>query len=169
MSVYLLDTCIWQYWFNNSCKEHGDVINRIDQMNDDDRIYISVITWGEITFGHKLVSPHDETTVQSEYLQFVQSKGPATLNIDTETANNYGIIKAQLFEKKCQRIKRIKSARKNQLIKPIDSKELGFDDNDIWLASQAVTRYLILVSNDNDFSTIKNLAVPTLRIDNWIS
>ena len=97
MTVYLLDTCIWSYWFNQKSNEHSNVIRRIEQLGDNDKLGISIITWGEIEYGHRKDSPDSDTTIQSSYIDFIKKQKPKTFYIDFHVAKIYGKLRSQLF------------------------------------------------------------------------
>ena len=125
MSVYLLDTCIWSIWFDPKKNGHAKVIEKVNGLQEKDRLGISIITWGEI----------------------IKSKGPITFDIDIHTANTYGEIRARLFEKFTDKEKK-SGLRPEQLIDPITSKELGIQENDLWIVAQALTRNLTFITKD---------------------
>ncbi|MCK4789151.1 MAG: PIN domain-containing protein [Desulfobacteraceae bacterium] len=98
MYVFLLDTCIWSYWFDVKGEQHVNVKSHVQKLPSDSILGISIISWGEVVYGHKAESP-DETLIQAEYIQFIKSKRPKTFEIDIHTANKYGKLRALLFEK----------------------------------------------------------------------
>ncbi|MHC4619117.1 MAG: type II toxin-antitoxin system VapC family toxin [Planctomycetota bacterium] len=163
MHTYLLDTCIWSYWFDSKKAQHTRVVDSIQNLASGSKLGISIITWGEIAHGHKVVSP-ELLPIQSEYLQFIQSKGPKTFEIDIHTASTYGELRALLFEKLPKETKRKKRAE--QVVDPVTGLELGIDENDLWIVAQAITRNLILVTNDK-LARIRKVAGEELSIKNW--
>ena len=146
MSVYLLDTCIWSIWFDPKKNGHAKVIEKVNGLQEKDRLGISIITWGEIAYGH-FANPKEPTNKQTQYLEFIKSKGPITFDIDIHTANTYGEIRARLFEKFTDKEKK-SGLRPEQLIDPITSKELGIQENDLWIVAQALTRNLTFITKD---------------------
>jgi len=165
MRTFLLDTCIWSYWFDVKGKKHVNIISHIQKLPSDSILGISIISWGEVVYGHKVESP-DETPIQAEYIQFIKSKRPMTFEIDVHTANKYGELRALLFEKYAPKDKRKKNLRPEQLVDPITSLELGIQENDLWIAAQAITRNLTLITNDK-LSRIREVTGDDLDIKNW--
>ena len=68
-------------------------------------------------------------------------------HIDETTATIYGQLKALLFNKFAP-----KERNKRRKTKMLD---LGFDENDLWIAAIALQRNLIVVSADSDFSRMQ--------------
>jgi predicted nucleic acid-binding protein len=139
-------------------------MSHVRRLPPDSILGISIITWGEVVYGHRTVSPQ-ETPIQAEYLQFIMSKGPKTFFLDDmHTARTYGELRALLFDKYAQKKKR-SGLRPEQLVDPATSLELGIQENDLWIAAQAITRNLTLVTNDK-LSRISEVAGDDL-IENW--
>lgn len=168
---YLLDTMILSYWYNDHYKEHAKVLARIQAVRQPDpqtkfvqRLFISVVTLGEIEQGHRS-SPTPNALVQSEYMAFVSKECPVTLEITKHVAVPYGDLKAWLYEQK----KRTKIERARQLVDPASAKELHADENDIWIAAQAMTLGLVLVTNDSrgKFGELQQYFAPDLRVEDW--
>ena len=146
-----------------------NVKSHIQKLPSDSVLGISIISWGEVAYGHKAnllkANSLDETLIQTEYIQFIKSKRPKTFEIDIHTANKYGELRALLFEKYAPK-KRKSGLRPEQLIDPITSRELGIQENDLWIAAQAMVRNMILVTNDK-LAQISKVAGDDLKIKNW--
>ena len=84
----------------------------------------------------------------------------AVHNVDSECADIYGQIKAALIQKYGPKEKAKK--RKYDL-----QKHGGITDNDLWIASIALRRGLIVVSHDGDFDRIKEVTTQ-LKVESWI-
>ncbi len=79
-------------------------------------------------------------------------------NIDESTATIYGQLKAGLFN---QFAPKEKNKRRKTKIS-----DLGFDENDLWIAAIALQHNLTVVSADSDFQRIQQ--VKTLTAESWI-
>jgi tRNA(fMet)-specific endonuclease VapC len=166
MRTFLLDTCIWSYWFDVKKEQHAKVRTHLHKLPFHSILGISIITWGEIAYGHKVESPK-ETPIQAQYLQFVLSKGPKTFFVDdTHTARMYGDLRALLF-KYIPKKKRA-GLRPEQVVDPVTSLELGIQENDLWIAAQAMVRNLTLVTNEKLYR-IREVAGDDLDIENWVT
>ncbi|MBW4685765.1 MAG: PIN domain-containing protein [Komarekiella atlantica HA4396-MV6] len=69
--------------------------------------------------------------------------------MDQQTANTYGQLKAALFN---QFAPTEKSKRRKTKIT-----DLGFGENDLWIAAIALRQNITIVSGDRDFQRIKQL------------
>jgi predicted nucleic acid-binding protein len=88
--------------------------------------------------------------------------------IDKHVSRDYGRIRARLFEKYGPKDKKKKGLRPEQLIDPVTSLQLGIQENDLWIVSQAITKDFTLVTNDR--RSLKPLLEVTdneLNIENW--
>ena len=165
MAVYLLDTCVWASWFDPKKKGHDSIIARSNKLLPSDILYISIITWGEIEYGHRAESPDSNSPIQTSYIDFIEAKRPKLYSVDIHVAKAYGKLRAALFEKCPPKVKKHK--RPEQCIDPVTSQELGIQENDLWITAQAMTRNLVLVTNDK-FNRIQEVAGSDLQIENWI-
>jgi len=168
---YLLDTMILTYWYDDRRKEHAKVLARVQVVCQPDpetlyvpRLFISVVTLGEIEQGHRS-APTPNASVQSEYMAFVREQCPEPLEITKHVAAPYGDLKAWLFGQK----KRTQSERAKQIVDPASAKELHADENDIWIAAQAMTLGLVLVTHDSrgKFGELQRKFEPDLRVEDW--
>jgi tRNA(fMet)-specific endonuclease VapC len=125
---------------------------------------VSAITLGEIECGLSVVS-EDDPTEQHALRIFVDRHLPMVLDIRKTTRTYYGMLRAGLFEKYAPREKRRRGLRPEQLVDPVTSRELGIQENDIWLAAQALEFNLVLVTNDS-MGRIRDVC-EALQIENW--
>lgn len=147
--MYLLDT--------NHCSAiilgESNVIKRVNEVGEDN-IFTCVIVQGELTFMMEK-SQRKETNL-ARLAQFLEDI--RIYRITEETATIYGQIKAALFN---QFAPKEKSKRRKTKVT-----ELGFDENDIWIAAIALQNNLTVVSRDSDFLRIQQ--VKALSIESWI-
>jgi tRNA(fMet)-specific endonuclease VapC len=80
-------------------------------------------------------------------------------HIDPETANIYGQLKASIFNQFAPKEKN--KRRKTKIT------DLGFGENDLWIAAIAIQHNLIIVSADSDFERIQQ--VKTLSVESWLT
>jgi predicted nucleic acid-binding protein len=169
MRTYLLDTCIWSYWFNPKRVEHKSVSRWTESLNADSVLGLSVITAGEIEFG-LCWADIAVSGLKAEYRQFIEAKHPKIFDLDRHTAAEYGRLKALLCERSnIPRSEKNKAGRLKQLIDPANSQVIGIDENDLWIVAQAVVKNLVLVTNDKRQERIHRLAGDELQVENWCS
>jgi len=175
MSDYLLDTNILRYWYDTDCPEHENVLGRIEAVCVLDpetqyvpRLFVSVVTMGEIEYGHRR-TPKPNVSKQREYMTFVRERCPEPLDILTHVAEYYGVLKAWLMNKFSPLTMRTKAARLRQLVDPATTEELGVQENDVWIAAQAMTFDLVLVTHDHKgyFGKLQRKFEPELQVEDW--
>ena len=125
---------------------------------------ISAISWGEIEYGHRCTSKSD-TPTQIKYKEFVEKRVPQVLRIDRNTSHCYGEIRTNLFDKFAPKGAR-NGLRPCQLIDPISAKDLGIQENDLWIAAQAIEFNLVLVTHDR-IHRLKEVAPDQLEFEDW--
>jgi predicted nucleic acid-binding protein len=167
MRAFLLDTNIWTYWFDpkTDSKLHANIQERLKSLPSFARLSISVISWGEIDYGYN-VNRKKEQSREVEFRKFISGVAPWLVPINRHTAKTYGELRARLFDKYAEKNKRTKKRRPEQLIDPVTSLELKIQENDLWIAAQAISRNLMLVTNDA-MEHIREVAGNSLHIDNW--
>jgi predicted nucleic acid-binding protein len=166
---------ILSYWYDSGRPEHSKVVAHVQAVCQPDpqtqyvsRIFISAVTIGEIEFGHK-VNPPPDVSRQSEFLRFLREKCPDRLDITEHIGEHYGHLKAWLFNTFSDRRKRAKARRLKELTDPTTATELGADENDLWIAAQAITHNLVLVTHDSrgHFGDLLNAFAGTVRVEDW--
>jgi tRNA(fMet)-specific endonuclease VapC len=171
---FLLDTQMITYWYDTECPQHEAVVANVDllrkqtePLEHNPRFLVSVITIGEIEYGHR-ANPLPNPNVQAEYLKFVDERLPVRLEVIEDVTVVYGELRSRLFEYALGE-KRKRKMRPEQLVDPITSKELGIQENDLWLCAQAVTHDMVLVTNDamHRIREVSRGMQPVLLIQNW--
>jgi predicted nucleic acid-binding protein len=150
---FLLDTNIISAWFGEKKAGHDEVLQHVAAAaKTESPLLISAVTFGEITYGHLAESPRGPTEIQKQFSGFVLHEFPAEfyrLPITHHTAERYGAIRAEIFRRYSPAGGR-KVRRLHQLDLPDDVEKYGqqIQENDIWLASQAIERNVVFVSHD---------------------
>ncbi|SKB14237.1 PIN domain-containing protein [Planktothrix sp. PCC 11201] len=146
--MYLLDT--------NHCSlillNNQAVIQNIEQVGETN-IATSIITAGELIYMAENSTNKDQNlTLINQFIEDIR-----VYYIDQETAKFYGQIKAALIKEFGPQQK---TKRKTTKIT-----ELGFDENDLWIAAIVRRYHLTLVTSDSDFNRIKT--VISFTLENW--
>ena len=164
MHGYLLDTNIVAYWFDERRAEHERVVQHIQELPDVTPLMISAITLGEIEYGLQVA--RIDTLKQEAFHVFISTNLPMVLNITKSTRIYYGSLRASVYEKYAPNEKRRRGLRPEQLIDPVTSRELGIQENDLWIAAQALEYNLVLVTNDK-MERIQDVC-EDLQVENWV-
>ena len=102
-------------------------------------------------------------------MEFVRKELPAVLDVSKHTAEPYGRTRAALLEKYGPKKGRGKKKRAEEVCDPTTGRELGIDENDLWIVAQAAERNLVLVTHDKLARIRKGLEELDLnvRIEDW--
>lgn len=164
MDGYLLDTNVVKYLYSEKGTEHPAVLRRYESLSADAPVFISVITLGEIEYGHRRVSERD-SGVQERFNAFLRGHFPDILPLPPSTHRWYGRLRAKLDHEFSPQVgRRLKWPE--DAVDPVTAKQLGIQENDLWLAAQALDRSLVFVTNDR-LTHIRRIAPPEFRVENW--
>jgi len=162
MHDYLLDTNIWAYlcFTDKYPIQATNVLKRLNELTSDNKLSISIITWGEISVG----LPGNVQV--RKHLKFITAVNPSRIGLDTYVAEKYGELRGLLADKLP---KRKKGLNPEKLVDKFTWLELGSLENDLWIATQAISHNLILVTNDKKggMKQIHEVAGKSLDIENW--
>ena len=146
--MYLLDTnhCSLIFLENPTVLKH---IEKVGEIN----ISTTIITAGELIYmAENSIYREQNLMLLNDFLEDIR-----IYYVDEQTAKIYGRIKASL-------IKQFGPKQKTKR-KTTKTTELGFDENDLWIAAIAIRNQLTLVSADTDFPRIKT--VINFPLENW--
>ena len=146
--MYLLDT--------NHCSAvilgEPNVIRRVTEVGLN--ITTCVIVQGELTY--MMENSAQKETNLARLVEFIQDIGMYRVTEDTATI--YGQLKAALMREFAPKEK--SKRRKTKIT------DLGFGENDLWIAAIALQHNLTIVSTDGDFQRIQQ--VRALSIESWL-
>ncbi len=168
MDGYLFDTNAVSPLWNVRHPEH-DIIKNFFASVSQSPVWLSTIVLAEIEYGMK-ITPEMDMDSQNQ-VRHEMSNHPFILDIDKHTIDPYSDLRAELFKKFSPRDRRGRLTVKwpEDLIERTSAKELGVQENDIWIAAQAIQYNLILVTGDHMQRLVdvsENLDNP-LRIARW--
>jgi tRNA(fMet)-specific endonuclease VapC len=143
---YLLDTNVASAVFDKGRPDHSMVRNNLEQLGKG-IVCICPISVGEIEYGLKVAPSVDldrQFIVRDAMAQY------ECLDISRHTSEPYSDIRANLFKKYSPRDSRGRLTMKcvEDLIEPTTGKELGIDENDLWIVSTAVEYNLVFITRD---------------------
>ncbi len=175
MRDFLLDTQTIRYWHDGACAQHVVVAGNVAALQKltatselKPRLLVSVVTLGEIEFGHRVALAPD-LVAQAAYVKFVQKELPGPLELSPDASAAYGELRTRLFNRYAPGDKRKPKMRPEQLVDPATAKELQIQENDLWLCAQAIAHGMVLVTNDR-MTQIRNVASgmeQELLVQNW--
>lgn len=143
---YILDTNIASLAFDAGRDRHTEIKERLRKLGEA-AIFICPVSVGEVEYGLKVACPGDTGRQEAVREALGQYE---TLLIDRHTAESYSTIRAELFNK--YGVKRasgkFKTKYVEELVDPTNGKELGIQENDLWITSVAVQYNLIFITND---------------------
>lgn len=146
LEVYLLDTSIASAAWDRGHKAHTTVRNQLAQLAQD-RIFVSAITLAEIDFGLKVAPSID---VSRQKIVRGAMKTYQILAIDEHTAQPYSDIRATLFKKYSPKTIRgtMKLKYVEDFVDAVSGKQLGIQENDLWIVSLSVQYNYVLITAD---------------------
>lgn len=175
MRDFLLDTQTIRYWHDSACSQHAEVTGNIAWLRSavaslviKPKLLASVVTLGEIEFGHRVALAPNPAS-QAAYMQFVREELPEPFEVSPDAATAYGELRARLFNKYAPGDKRKPKMLPEQLVDPATARELGIQENDLWIAAQAMAHGMVLVTNDR-MARIREVAAGMsmpLLTQNW--
>jgi tRNA(fMet)-specific endonuclease VapC len=168
MDGYLFDTNAVSPLWNARHPEHDNVKAFLSGVSHSP-VWLSTIVLAEIEYGLK-TTPKMDTGSQNQ-VRREMAKFPLVLDIDKHTVGPYSDLRAELFKNYSPRDRRGRLTVKwpEDLFERTSAKELGVQENDIWIAAQAIQYDLILVTGDSMQRLVEvseNLDYP-LRIARW--
>lgn len=182
MADYLLDTNILSFWYDNKRDANGqlkpphqNVLRNVARVRMPDpqtgyvsRLFVSTVTLGEVEYGHRSASNPD-LVKQAEYAKLIREQCPVALDLTRHVAEQYGQMKAWLFNNCAPKAGWPRKKRAEQLVFPATGRELGIDENDLWIAAQAMTHNLVLVTHDRrgNFREVLEQFAASLRVEDW--
>jgi len=168
MDGYLFDTNTVSILWNVRHPEH-DTVKTFFASVSGSPVWLSTIVLAEVEYGLK-VTPKIDVESQNQ-VRREMSKCPLILDIDKHTIGPYSDLRAELFKNYSPRKLRGRLRIKwpEDLVERTSAKKLGVQENDIWIAAQAIQYNLILVTEDHmsRLAEVSNSFSNPLQIAKW--
>ena len=161
MNGYLLDNNAVGHWFG----KQAELCARILALGTQPPLFVSAIVLGEIECGHRICHTTCENR-RKQYEEFVARKlHPYVVPVGFHTREPYGYLRSHLFRKFAPRTHREKHPEMWE--DPVTGHQLGIDENDLWIAAQAVEHNLVLITSDKLLKLREADPDGRLLIENW--
>jgi predicted nucleic acid-binding protein len=145
--AYLLDTSVATIAWDGLHKEHAQIRGRLVELGDD-AIFVCAISIGEKEYGLRVYQHIDAARSQAVRDAWRQYQ---VLQIDHHTAITYGQLRGALFRlyatKKSR--DRVKEKQPEDLRDKTTGRELGIQENDLWIVSIAAQYDLRFITRDD--------------------
>ena len=162
MDTYLLDTNLVSVLYDDGRPNHLFVRNELAALDPNAAQLVSTITIGELRFGLALSRAAGRPLARIEACIERTEEHPL-VEIGHHTSEAFGYVKSSVAFDRVDirsRIPRWVEAWSDRVTGQI----LQIDENDLWIAAQAVERNLVVVTSDPDFMSVIAPAVPELRV-----
>lgn len=162
MDAYLLDTNLVSVLYDAGRSNHLPVRNALAALDRNAPQLVSAITIGELRFGLALSRAAGRPLAHIEACIERTEEHPLA-EVGRHTAEAFGYVKSSVALQRVdihRRIPRWVEAWSDR----VTGQLLQIDENDLWIAAQAVERNLVVVTSDPDFLRVIAPAVPELRI-----
>jgi tRNA(fMet)-specific endonuclease VapC len=148
--MYLLDT--------NHCSRLilGDpnLVQRLGEVSDDNVATCSIVAGELVNMAEQSQQRSQNIVLVTNFLDSIY-----IYPIDSETAKVYGKLKAAVFDKFAPKDK---NKRRKFTVQ-----NLGFGENDLWIAASAIQHNLTVITADRDFQRIQEVQ-QQLTLGSWL-
>ena len=152
MNKYILDTDIVSYLWDKKSVQHQKVVEKLNSLNDEDIVGISVVSIYELTYGMDSFKNKELKAIFKNALEFLQNDQDANIfSLDAHGATFFSQLKLKY---------------KNDT--GIKAKEAKKNDLDLVIASIAMGQDAILISNDRIFKKLTELE-PKFKYASWLN
>jgi predicted nucleic acid-binding protein len=162
MDTYLLDTNVVSVLYDAQRPNHLGVRNALAGLDPRAPQLVSVITIGELRFGLALSRAAGRSLAHIEACIERTEEHPLA-EIGRHTAAAFGYVKSRVAIQRVDIQRRIPRWVEGWTDR-VSTPDMQIDENDLWIAAQAVERNLVLLTSDPDFTRVIAPAVPDLRV-----
>lgn len=143
--IYLLDTNVASWASYQGSRYHQQIRPQVDALGND-AVFVCPVTLAEVEYGLN-AAPMQETSRQNIRNAIAEYQ---VLELNRHTAVEYGTIRARLFHRFAPRDNRnqFSSGYVEDLREPTTGKQLGIQENDLWIVSIAVQYNVVFITAD---------------------
>lgn len=162
MDTYLLDTNLVSVLYDGRRPNHLAVRGALAAFDPAAPQLVSAITIGELRFGLALSRAAGRPLSHIEACIERAEEHPLA-EVGHHTADAFGYVKSSVALQRVD-IKRRLPRWVEGWSDRVTGQLLQIDENDLWIAAQAVERNLVVVTSNSDFNNVIAKAVPELRV-----
>lgn len=162
MDTYLLDTNLVSVLYDSQRSNHAAARAAIAALDPQAPQFVSAITIAELRFGLALSRAAGQALVHIEACIERAEEHPMA-EVGRHTSEAFAHVKSSVALHRLDVRRRIPRWVEGWTDR-VTSQILQIDENDIWIAAQAVERNLVVLTSDRDFTQIIAPAVPELRV-----
>jgi predicted nucleic acid-binding protein len=162
MDTYLLDTNLVSVLYDGLRPNHASVRQAVENLDADASQLVSAVTIAELRFGLALSQAVGRPLAHIEACIERAEEHPLA-NIDRHTASAFAHVKASVAQKRLDLTRRAPRWVETWTDR-VTSQMLQIDENDLWIAAQAIERNYTVVTSDRDFVNVLAPALPELQV-----
>jgi predicted nucleic acid-binding protein len=163
MDTYLLDTNLVSVLYDGRRPNHQAVRQAVAALDPQASQLVSAVTIGELRFGLALSQAAGQPLRHIEAC-IEQAEEHPLAQVGRYTAEAFAHVKASVALQRVDVRRRIPRWVEGWTDR-VTGQLLQIDENDLWIAAQAVERNLVVVTSDQDFMQVIAAAVPELRVE----
>lgn len=161
MDTYLLDTNLVSALYDARRQNHESIRAAVAHLNPASPQLVSIVTIAELRYGLAL------STAAGQKLEHIEvcierAEEHHLASLGRYTAEAYALVKSSVARHRVDLARRIPRWVEGWTDR-VSSELLQIDENDLWLAAQAVERNYVLLTCDRDFVDVLAPAVSDLR------
>lgn len=162
MDAYLLDTSLVSALYDARRPNHEAVRAAVATLDPASPQLVSIITIAELRYGLALSTAagqrleHIETCIE-------KAEEHALAGLGRYTAEAFALVKSSVARHRVDLARRIPRWVEGWTDR-VTSELLQIDENDLWLAAQALERNYVVLTCDRDFVEVIAPAVPAFRV-----
>ncbi|WP_068086976.1 PIN domain-containing protein [Novosphingobium rosa] len=162
MDSYLLDTNLVSVLYDAHRPSHDAVRQAVASLDQRSVQLVSVVTVGELRFGLALSRACGRPLAHIEACLEKAEEHPLA-EVSRHTAEAFAEVKSRIAMARVDIRKRIPRWVEGWSDR-VSGQLLQIDENDLWIAAQALERNYVVITSDKDFTRIIAAAVSDLRV-----
>lgn len=163
MDTYLLDTNVISVLYDAGRNNHQSIRQAINGFGSQAPQLVSAITMAELHFGLALSRNAGRPLAHIEAC-IKRAEDHPLAEVGRFTAQAFGYVKSSVALQRIDIHRRVPRWVEGWTDR-VSGQLLQIDENDLWIAAQAVERNLVVVTSDPDFTRVIAAAVPELRVE----